>query len=252
MAFLTDKPQEVCRDHYLLKIDIDQKNSSPGQFANIKIGENDPLLRRPFSIFNHNGNIIDIVFKVVGKGTTLLRDINKTGYIDVIAPLGKGFTITENKKALLIGGGVGNAPLYYLAKMLRNNKNEVHYLYAAKAKEFIFKKKEFKSLADKFFLCTDDGSDGEKGLAGDVALEILQKEKYNIIYTCGPAIMMKNIVNIVQNFETPIEVSLENYFGCGIGLCYGCTVETTDGMKRACINGPVLDGKKILWDSLVQ
>jgi dihydroorotate dehydrogenase electron transfer subunit len=252
MATLIDKPLEVCKDHYLLKIDINKKISSPGQFANIRTGNTDPLLRRPFSIFDHNDNIIEIVFKIVGKGTIILKNIPEPCYLDVIAPLGKGFSIPEEKKALLIGGGAGNAPLYYLAKKLRANNNKVHYLYASRSKEYIFKENEYKSVSDKFHIITDNGSHGQKGLAVDAALELANSDRFDIVYTCGPAAMMVGITDIFKKMNVPIEVSLENYFGCGIGLCFGCTIETTEGIKRACVDGPAFDGSGIKWNSLLQ
>jgi NAD(P)H-flavin reductase len=103
-----------------------------------------------------------------------------------------------------------------------------------------------------FYLYTDNGSEGRKGTAGDAASDLLQKNKFDIIYTCGPAVMMKAIVDIAKNIDTPIEASLENYFGCGIGLCFGCAVETASGIKRACVDGPVFDGRIVNWDSLLQ
>jgi dihydroorotate dehydrogenase electron transfer subunit len=252
MAILIEKPLEVCKDHYLLKIDINQKSSHPGQFVNIKIGETVPLLRRPFSIFDHTDNIIEIILKVVGKGTEILKNITKTGYLDVMAPLGNGFSIPEKKHSLLIGGGVGNAPLYYLAKKLKSKNNIVHYLYASRSKEYIFKEIEYQSVSDKFQITTDDGSYGRKGLAGDITQELSRADKFDVIYTCGPTAMMAGIVDIFKKFNLPIEVSLENYFGCGIGLCSGCAVETTEGIKRACVDGPAFDGRYIKWGTLLQ
>ncbi len=252
MATLIDKPREVCKDHYLLKIDIDQNSSHPGQFANIKVGATDPLLRRPFSIYDHKDNIIEIVFKVVGKGTETMKNIPGPGYLDVIAPLGRGFSVHQNRKALLIGGGVGNAPLYYLAKVLKEKNNTVHYLYASRSKEYIFMLNEFRSVTDKFYISTDDGSNGRKGLATDIAQEISGSDDFDIVYTCGPAVMMAGIVNIFKDSNIQIEVSLENYFGCGIGLCFGCTVETTGGIKRACVDGPAFNGRTVKWGTLIQ
>jgi dihydroorotate dehydrogenase electron transfer subunit len=251
MALLIEKPLEVCKDHYLLKIDINQNLSHPGQFANIRVGATDPLLRRPFSIYDHKENIIEIIFKVVGKGTGILKNIIQTGYLDVIAPLGRGFSIPEKKNVLLIGGGVGNAPLYYLTKKLKEKNNIVNYLYAARSKEFIFYENEYRLIADEFYITTDNGSYGRKGMACDILSELTRAEKYDIVYTCGPAIMMTGIVNIFKELETPVEVSFENYFGCGIGLCFGCAVETTTGIRRACVDGPVFDGRIIKWDALL-
>ncbi len=127
----------------------------------------------------------------------------------------------------------------------------MNYLYAARSKEFIFNENEYKSIADEFYITTDNGSCGRKGMACDISSELTRAEKYDMVYTCGPAIMMAGIVNIFKELDTPVEVSLENYFGCGIGLCFGCAVETNTGIKRACMDGPVFDGLIIKWDPLL-
>ena len=127
----------------------------------------------------------------------------------------------------------------------------MNYLYAARSKEFIFNENEYKSIADEFYIATDNGSCGRRGMACDISLELTRAEKYDMVYTCGPAIMMAGIVNIFKELDTPVEVSLENYFGCGIGLCFGCAVETNAGIKRACMDGPVFDGRIIKWDTLL-
>ncbi len=251
MAIVLEKPQEVSRDHFLISIRSTGEIPQPGQFVNIKIsGNSDPLLRRPFSIFNHYDNIIELIIKIAGKGTKYLCENLKPGEIDMIAPLGKGFSICENKNVLLIGGGVGNAPLYYLARALRSKNNTIDYIYASRSKEYIYKKNEFKSVPDNFYLSTDDGTDGIKGLAADLAEEITDRKKFDNIYICGPTPMMKSIVNKIIDSKAYIEASLENYFGCGIGLCSGCSVETKTGNKRACIDGPAFDARIINWESL--
>ena len=251
MGFILDKPEELCSNHYLLRIDIFKEVSHPGQFTNIRIGNyTDPLLRRPFSIHNHEKNVVEIIFKVVGKGTRLLRDYAKSGEVDIIAPLGNGFTIIEKGRALLIGGGIGNAPLYYLAKRLKIKNNKIHYLYGAKSVDNIYQKEKYYSIADNINIMTNDGSLGEKGFIADIVPEILKKETFDQIYICGPVIMMYKIINFLKDIEIPLEVLIENYFGCGIGLCFGCTIDTFDGLKRVCIDGPVFDGRIINWGSL--
>ena len=142
-GIILEKPEELCADHYLLKMDILDDQSHPGQFVNIRVSDQkDPLLRRPFSIHSHEKNIIEIVFKVIGKGTRLLRDYTEDREIDIIAPLGNGFTLVENEKTLLIGGGLGNAPLYYLAKRLKRRNNHIHYLFGARSSDNIICKRD--------------------------------------------------------------------------------------------------------------
>jgi len=250
-AKLLENPVEISRDHYLIRIDSRGMQSQPGQFVNIKTGKHtDPLLRRPFSIHNHEKSIIEIIFKVAGKGTELLRGTVCPSEIDIIAPLGCGFSAIDNGRALLIGGGVGNAPLYYLAKHLREKGNYIQYIYGTRTEELIYLRKKYEEISDDFILCTDDGTCGRKGFVTEAAMEIIQDHTVDNIYICGPSIMMSRMTGCLRSNPAHIEVSIENYFGCGIGVCSGCTIRTTDGQRRACIDGPVFDGKKILWESV--
>lgn len=249
MIKLMEKPQKIATDHYLLKLSGFTENSKAGQFINIKVGTGtDPLLRKPFSIFNHEDDLMEIVIRVVGKGTKILSEIEPT-QLDILGPLGNTFTIPKNKKVLLIGGGVGNAPLYNLAKSLKKEGNTIDFIYGAKSKEFIYIPERFESTTDNFYITTDDGTAGEKGFVTDKMKFLCESNNYDLIYTCGPTVMMKNVSKLAPK-ETLVEVSVENYFGCGVGLCVGCTVETVDGFKRACVDGPVFNSKKILWDNI--
>lgn len=249
MAILLDRPQEVSKEHFLLKIAIPGASFTPGQFINIKTTEGtDPLLRRPFSIFDAEGEVAHIIVRVIGKGTALISKMEK-GEINVLGPLGKGFTLEENKKVLLVGGGVGNAPLFFLAKELKKRGNTVSYIYAARSKDYIFYEKGFKEIADEFLIFTDDGSAGKKGFPTEVATDIMGSDSFARIYCCGPDLMMEKVSKIAD-VSVQVEVSMENYFGCGVGLCMGCTVDTIHGFKRACVDGPVFNGRDILWENI--
>ena len=248
MKLISKRSEKLCKDHYLLKIKAGNIISSPGQFVNIRISEmTDPLLRRPFSIHSHENGIIEIVFRVVGKGTKVLRELERPEAVDVIGPFGRGFSTIKNGRALLIGGGVGNAPLYYLAKKLKDLGNRIVYLYGAKTKDLVFLKEKFQSAADEVILATDDGSMGKKGMITEYASELLNNSNFDYIYTCGPDVMQRTVVEFMKGKTSPVEVSLEKYFGCGFGVCYGCTIETEAGLKRTCVDGPVFDGRIIRW-----
>jgi dihydroorotate dehydrogenase electron transfer subunit len=253
MAQLIEKPREVARGHFLLRIDIGTAASAPGQFANIRInGSLDPLLRRPFSIHDHNGTVIDVVVRVVGKGTAWLWDHAKPGEMDVLAPLGNGFTPIEKGTALLVGGGVGNAPLYYLARRLRERGTRVCYVYGARSEDCVFLRERYAGAADELHIVTDDGSCGEKGFSTDAAGRLAEETDFDAVYACGPAPMMAGTAAVFMKTKALLQVSMENYFGCGVGLCSGCTVETVSGNRRACIDGPVLDGRSIEWPSIYE
>lgn len=245
-ATLIEAPEKVSLDHYRLRIRIPGAKPAPGQFINIKIGPGtDPLLRRPFSVFDYDGEIVSVIVRAVGRGTRFLSHM-RPGGIDVIAPLGEGFTVIKNSRVILAGGGVGNAPLYYLTRMLKKNNNHITYIYGHRSMEHVFLADAYRGIADELIIATDDGSGGVKGNAVEITAGIEGIDSFDAWYTCGPAVMMKKLAEVCGNTK-PIEVSMENYFGCGIGLCSGCTIECTDGLKRACVDGPVFDGRKVIW-----
>ncbi|MBN1495612.1 MAG: dihydroorotate dehydrogenase electron transfer subunit [Spirochaetes bacterium] len=248
MSRLIEKPLRVSEGHFLLKIESEAAASRPGQFINIRVSEqHDPLLRRPFSIFSHERGVIHAVIKIAGRGTELLAR-REPGPIDILGPLGNGFTVIRGGRVLLVGGGVGNAPLHFLSRALSESGCDVTYLYGARSREYIYLEKLFRECANRFIVTTDDGSAGTKGAVTDAASSLIAGERFDMIYTCGPAPMMRAMSALAQG--TPIEISVENYFGCGIGLCSGCTIETASGPRRACVDGPVFDGASILWDMM--
>jgi len=248
MAMLVEKPKHLCRDHILLRIRHDGGTAVPGQFVNIRTCKGtDPLLRRPFSIFNQEKDLLEVVVKVVGKGTEALQK-TEPGEIDLLGPLGRGFSLPSKERVLIAGGGVGNAPLYYLGRELRARGNSLFYIYGTRSKDSIYLKNEYCDLFNDILFTTDDGTAGCKGSVSEAAKEIVHRERFSRIYSCGPTGMMKAMADLAG--PIPVEVSVENYFGCGIGLCMGCNVETQKGMKRACIDGPVMDGSSIQWESL--
>lgn len=244
-----ERPVDIAHDHYLLRITCPRSfECHAGQFVNIRTTEgNDPLLRRPFSIFNYQDSKIELVIQKKGRGTALIEKIR--GRIDMLSPLGRGFTIPGKGKALLVGGGVGNAPLYLLAKELKAAGVEVTYCYGARNDASTWLPHLYKDIANDFHISTDDGSLGTKGYVTDLALSLAEKEKFDYCYTCGPTPMMRILAEKLPS-DIQLEVSLENYFGCGVGLCSGCTVETSQGLQRACVDGPVFNGHDINWDSI--
>jgi dihydroorotate dehydrogenase electron transfer subunit len=248
MAVLIENPVRLCSGHYLLRIRHEFQECLPGQFVNLRgWSGHDPLLRRPFSVFNRESDILEVVIRVVGKGTGILSRL-EPGEIDLLGPMGRGFTMIENRTALLAGGGVGNAPLFYLARALKERGNRVVCIYGARSRDLVYKEKDFRELCDRMIFTTDDGSFGTEGTVTDAAGEIISGETFDRIYTCGPTMMMRSMVDLAVG--VPIEISVENYFGCGIGLCMGCTIETSEGRKRACIDGPVFDGAILQWGNL--
>lgn len=248
MHQLIEKPRLIAQDHYLLRIHTDMPPAAPGQFVSVKATENlDPLLRRPFSVFDHQGRELSLVVRVVGKGTRLLGGA-AVGPLDLLGPLGTGFSLPRGKKLLLAGGGVGNAPLHYLGKKLKEAGNHITYLYGARSRDLVYCREEYARFSDEFIVVTDDGSAGRRGLVADEIPGILARESYDRVFCCGPVRMMEAVARNAG--EVPVEISVENYFGCGIGLCMGCTLDTALGQRRACVDGPVFDGSIIRWETM--
>ena len=209
-----------------------------GQFVNVKI---DGLyLRRPISVADKTDGALTLVYKTVGKGTTALSTAAVGTTFDVLTGLGNGYDLSlSGEKPLLIGGGVGVPPLYYLAKKLLEKGAKPVVALGFNRKEEVFFVKEFEALGVKVLLATVDGSAGEKGFVTGVL-----PQEYSYFYCCGPEPMLKAVYNAT---ETDGEFSFEERMGCGFGACMGCSCKTIAGNKRICKDGPVLKKGEILW-----
>lgn len=218
----------------------------PGQFVHVRVGESyDPLLRRPISVsdVDFSQNNVTLIYRIVGKGTALLAKYAAGTMLDCVGPLGNGFTL-RGEKPLLIGGGMGLAPLIYLARSL--SPRPIDVLMAGRTKEDMYWQDMFQDICQELHITTDDGSLGVKGTALDLLPRILSKN-YDIIYTCGPRPMMAGVAALAQKFHIPCQVSLEKYMACGIGACLSCTCAANDGTRRkVCTDGPVFWAQEVL------
>ncbi len=250
----------------------------PGQFIEIRISSTlDPLLRRPFSIHRigyrdknegRKSFTIAILYEVVGKGTEILSQKKPGEYLDIIGPLGQGFVYREprnpclpagreNRKPILVAGGMGVAPLLFLAEKLderRRKRDEgrekILVLIGAKTKSHIVCADDFKELGCDVKIATDDGSQGFKGKVTELLKKILVSRFSSLIpriYACGPRPMLKALTQISKQYNIPAQISLEAHMACGIGACLGCVINTTGGFKRVCKEGPVFNSEEILW-----
>lgn len=211
----------------------------PGQFINIKL--DGLFLRRPISISDWGEDFIVIIYKVVGAGTKKMSEMKKGERLDILCGLGNGFdTSKSDKKAVVIGGGVGVPPMYGLAKKLISEGKEVSAILGFNTKDEIFYKDEFEKIGAKVFVTTVDGSFGTKGFVTDA----LENIDYSYFYTCGPEPMLKAVYN---KTTTSGELSFEERMGCGFGACMGCSCKTKYGNKRICKDGPVLVKEEIIW-----
>ena len=216
----------------------------PGQFVQLKIPSEEFTLRRPLGIADLDGDRLTMFYRLVGRGTKFLSTLNEGTTLDLIAPLGNGFSILDGDKILLVGGGVGLAPLIFSARSFNN----VDVLIGGKtSSEAEMWSREFDGLVAQKFITTDDGSAGVKGFVSDLLPELLSKKIYDAVLVCGPPIMMKNVAALVAQKNIRCQVSMENRMACGLGACLSCSLDTLDGRKKVCKDGPIFDAAKIIW-----
>lgn len=228
----------VKNDIYLLTLsgDVSEIKNS-GEFAELKL--NNYYLRRPISIHDVENNTVKFLYKVLGHGTRDLTKYKKGDKIPTILGLGNGFINKDSKKPLLIGGGIGIAPLYKLAKDFTNKGIKPTIVLGFKNSEEVCYVEEFSKFGN-VIVTTDDGSYGDKGNPVSYLKE--NDVDFDYYYACGPQIMLK----FLTLYSTNGEVSLEARMGCGFGACMGCSIETKNGVKRVCKEGPVFSSSEVI------
>lgn len=222
----------------------------PGQFVEVRVdGSPTTFLRRPISINNVDAsrNELHLLVAAIGDGTRKLAQLKKGETLNIMLPLGNGFTMPQDrtKKHLLVGGGVGVAPLLYLGNKIKETGGEATFLLGARTAKDLLMIDEFRQ-AGRVFVTTEDGSEGEKGFVTNHS--ILSKEKFDMISTCGPKPMMMAVARYAKAAGTECEVSLENKMACGLGACLCCVEKTQDkGNVCICTEGPVINSKRLEW-----
>lgn len=215
----------------------------PGQFVMVYCGE-ETWLRRPLSVHQVDGAQIALLYSVIGKGTHWLSQQKAMSSIDLFGPLGNGFSVnSDSQELLLLAGGIGIAPIYFLAQESLKQGHQVILLYGTADK-----KRCPVPAGIKVVSATEDGSVGYKGMLTELLPEYVNKADQ--IFACGPVAMYREMASKYRQIlkDTSIQISLEVRMGCGFGVCYGCTVKTKNGLKQVCQNGPVFDLHDILWD----
>ena len=222
--------EQIAKNVYRMQLCGDTTGILSGQFVNIRV--QGQFLRRPISVCNITDGILTIIYKVVGVGTEVMSHLPIGTQLDVLTVLGNGYDLTKAGDApLLVGGGVGVPPMYMLARQLREAGKKVRVILGFNTKDEVFYEEEFRALGCDVTVTTVDGSHGVKGFVTN-ALD----GKQSYYYTCGPLPMIKALL---QAAGTNGEVSMEERMGCGFGACMGCTIQTTQGSKRVCKEGPV-------------
>ena len=222
--------EQIAKNVYRMQLAGDTAGILPGQFVNIRV--QGQFLRRPISVCNITDGVLTIIYKVVGVGTEAMRHLPIGTQLDVLTVLGNGYDLSKAGDApLLVGGGVGVPPMYMLARQLREAGKNVRVILGFNTKDEVFYEEEFRALGCEVTVTTVDGSHGVKGFVTNA-----MDGQQSYYYTCGPLPMIKALINTLG---THGEVSMEERMGCGFGACMGCTIQTTQGPKRVCKEGPV-------------
>ena len=244
--------EQVAKDTYLLEYECDTKNLWPGQFAHLRAwGRSDLLLRRPISVnsVDFKKSTIKLIIQSKGEGTKAICQVKSGDYVDVVSPCGKGFLLNKNiKRAAVVGGGIGVAPLKYAIEYYKDIMFDSYIGF--RSREYAYQTDDFREISQNTYVCTDNGTLGEKNFVTAVLDRNLEKEGYDIILACGPKPMLKSLKAVTDKHNVPCLVSLEERMGCGIGICKTCVCKTVKGgeenYERVCMEGPVFDINEVV------
>lgn len=252
--------EKVAEGYYRMRLACPAiaRRARPGQFVSLRVsGGCDPLLRRPFGVHRVASGQLDVLYEVVGPGTRLLAQRARGESLDIVGPLGNGFILPKRQSAartVLVAGGMGVAPLLYLAQKLaegqpRMGKKKPVVLIGAKTRRGILCDREFRALGCEVTIATDDGSRGFRGRVSDALNRFFstRDRRPPTIFACGPHPMLQEVARIAARRSLDAQVSLEAHMACGIGACLGCVVRTVNGDKRVCKEGPVFAAHEIVW-----
>ena len=220
----------------------------PGQFVHMLLpGFGAHILRRPFSVYAAKGDNVEIIYQTVGEGTAYLTEVETGAVCSLISPLGRGWQPSEGK-SLIVGGGVGAAPLFMFTEQLVREGREVEVVLGAQTASMMVTRGDYASLLGRNpIVATDDGSLGHAGFCTEPVREELARGDYSAVYCCGPTPLMRAVAAIAEEAGVPCWVSMEKRMACGVGACLSCVVETQAGKRRSCVDGPVFNAKELVW-----
>ncbi len=248
-AVIIENRESGDKKYYLLRVKVEKglQESKPGQFFMLQCKDGSRVLRRPISLHyaDRESGVLEFYYEVVGKGTKEFTLLNKGETINVQGPLGHGFDIdVEGKNILVIGGGMGIAPLKYLIEELKS-KNNLTFIAGGRDSGALNIVNNISLNGFEVLETTDDGTRGRKGNTVELMKEILGEKNIDIIYTCGPHGMMKAVAKVAEANGIRCQVSLEERMACGTGACMGCSIETINGMRKVCKDGPVFESLEV-------
>lgn len=246
---------EIAHDIYLMELECEEiaGRTQPGQFVHVRVDSSfDPLLRRPFSVHDAEGKSFKIVYEVVGRGTAILSEMRPGASVDVLGPLGRGFEFEENPGHFsIVAGGMGIAPLLFLARRLRAETDRIIAFVGAKSSAKLVGDLSLRSMGIEVFTSTEDGSVGFRGLITDLFAKILERRdlKEITVFACGPKGMLKSLAGMSSRGGLRAQASLEEYMACGMGACLGCAVKLRNGKyAMVCKDGPVFLLEEVVFD----
>lgn len=243
--------EELIQGAYLIRLRCSgiSNRAHPGQFVMVRCGEGSEYqLRRPFSIHRTDGDGLDLLFNMVGTGTGWLSQRQPGERVDIMGPLGNGYEIyPDSKNLLLVAGGIGIAPLVFFAQEAISRGKEATLLLGASTAAYLYPRRRLPAGV-RLVIATEDGSGGEKGMVTDILPDFINSTDQ--LFACGPLAMYKTMANMAGLKNKPVQLSLEVRMGCGLGICYGCTVKTVNGLRQVCKHGPVFELNEVLWDKL--
>ena len=239
LIFTIKRNDKLTSNVYVMELLGDTEGIRCGQFVNIKI--EGLYLRRPISVCDCEGDTLTIIYKVVGKGTEKMSEMQVGDELDILTGLGNGYnTARSGERPLLLGGGVGVPPLYMLCKKLIAEGKKPTVILGFNKSDEVFYEDEFRALGATVLVATADGSYGVKGFVTDAMKDM----EYTYFFTCGPEPMLKAVYNATT---TSGQLSFEERMGCGFGACMGCSCKTITGYKRICKEGPIMRKEEIIW-----
>lgn len=226
------------------------KSAQPGQFIHIRLPENlSGILRLPFSIYgvDDKAGAVEILYQVVGGGTRFMTTLTTDDAIDCMGPIGHGWRIPEEPvRALAVTGGLGAATIPMLAAALRHQGSAIDFCMGAPTSKRLVGRDRLAEYG-QVSVATDDGTEGLHGFSTDLMEQMLEAADYDIVYTCGPEPMQRIVARKCIQRGIACDVNLERLMACGLGACLSCVVDTIDGKRRACVDGPVFDAKEVSW-----
>jgi len=247
MEFRVVENRHISGRDYLLTVEVDEETLSkikPGQFGMVQVRSSlqlDPLLRRPLGIFDVRGNNVSFLYRVYGRGTSLLTEVKDT--VSILMPLGN-FIKDDASNYLFIAGGIGIGGVFLAAKLFKEKGKKVKLLYGERTKETL---SALSFIEEAGIDCTVYTEDGSYGKAGFVTAELEEYTGYRWV-ACGPTPMLKKVKEIAERVGTECYLSMDRRMACGVGACLGCTVKTVKGYKRCCVEGPIFNAQEVIFD----